>query len=101
MFFFAGVLRMMTEMFLPHISLEDLEQTFFSKVLPKVGQLQLTVELSVSPVLEPAWNAVILLLRLHNVIILWDTKIEIEILPFKSFHSVVLNCFCDCSHSLQ
>ncbi|XP_071421956.1 FIGNL1-interacting regulator of recombination and mitosis isoform X2 [Pithys albifrons albifrons] len=28
----------MTEMFLPHISLEDLEQTFFSKVLPKTLQ---------------------------------------------------------------
>lgn len=33
---FAGVLRIMTEMFLPHISLADVEQTFFSKVLPKV-----------------------------------------------------------------
>lgn len=54
MFFFAGVLRILTEMFLPHISLEDVEQIFFSKVLPKVGQLLLTVELSVSPVLEPA-----------------------------------------------
>uniref|UniRef100_A0A8C5UIS6 Uncharacterized protein n=1 Tax=Malurus cyaneus samueli TaxID=2593467 RepID=A0A8C5UIS6_9PASS len=38
MFFFAGVLRILTEMFLPHISLEDLEQTFFSKVLPKTLQ---------------------------------------------------------------
>lgn len=54
-------------MFLPHISLEDMEQVFFSKVLPKVGQLQLTVELSVSPVLEPAWIAVILLLGLHSI----------------------------------
>ncbi|XP_032553135.1 uncharacterized protein C1orf112 homolog [Chiroxiphia lanceolata] len=33
------VLRILTEMFLPHISLEDLEQTFFSKVLPKTLQL--------------------------------------------------------------
>lgn len=33
---FPGVLRILTEMFLPHISLADLEQTFFSKVLPKV-----------------------------------------------------------------
>ncbi|XP_032923248.1 uncharacterized protein C1orf112 homolog isoform X2 [Catharus ustulatus] len=32
------VLRILTEMFLPHISLEDLEQTFFSKVLPKTLQ---------------------------------------------------------------
>ncbi|KAF4799807.1 hypothetical protein TURU_050689 [Turdus rufiventris] len=31
----GGVLRILTEMFLPHISLEDLEETFFSKVLPK------------------------------------------------------------------
>ncbi|RMC08278.1 hypothetical protein DUI87_14519 [Hirundo rustica rustica] len=29
------VLRILTEMFLPHISLEDVEQIFFSKVLPK------------------------------------------------------------------
>uniref|UniRef100_A0A8C3TPZ4 Uncharacterized protein n=1 Tax=Catharus ustulatus TaxID=91951 RepID=A0A8C3TPZ4_CATUS len=34
----GGVLRILTEMFLPHISLEDLEQTFFSKVLPKTLQ---------------------------------------------------------------
>ncbi|XP_061201492.1 FIGNL1-interacting regulator of recombination and mitosis [Neopsephotus bourkii] len=33
------VLRILTEMFLPHISLADLEQTFFSKVLPKTLQL--------------------------------------------------------------
>ncbi|XP_074454886.1 FIGNL1-interacting regulator of recombination and mitosis isoform X1 [Larus michahellis] len=33
------VLRILTEMFLPHISLTDLEQTFFSKVLPKTLQL--------------------------------------------------------------
>ncbi|KAI1236512.1 hypothetical protein IHE44_0014762, partial [Lamprotornis superbus] len=32
------VLRILTEMFLPHISLEDLEETFFSKVLPKTLQ---------------------------------------------------------------
>lgn len=60
MFCFAGVLRILTEMFLPHISLADLEQTFFSKVLPKVRQLQLNVEFSVSQVLQPAQNAVIL-----------------------------------------
>ncbi|KAK2543126.1 hypothetical protein Q9966_002935 [Columba livia] len=29
------VLRILTEMFLPHISIADLEETFFSKVLPK------------------------------------------------------------------
>uniref|UniRef100_A0A8C4U8P6 Chromosome 1 open reading frame 112 n=1 Tax=Falco tinnunculus TaxID=100819 RepID=A0A8C4U8P6_FALTI len=33
------VLRILTEMFLPHISLADLEETFFSKVLPKTLQL--------------------------------------------------------------
>ncbi|XP_051480876.1 uncharacterized protein C1orf112 homolog isoform X1 [Apus apus] len=33
------VLRILTEMFLPHISLTDLEQAFFSKVLPKTLQL--------------------------------------------------------------
>ncbi|XP_069645906.1 FIGNL1-interacting regulator of recombination and mitosis [Haliaeetus albicilla] len=33
------VLRILTEMFLPHISLADLEQTFFSKVLPKTLQV--------------------------------------------------------------
>ncbi|XP_067997619.1 FIGNL1-interacting regulator of recombination and mitosis [Melanerpes formicivorus] len=33
------VLRILTEMFLPHISLTDLEQTFFSKVLPKTLQI--------------------------------------------------------------
>uniref|UniRef100_A0A8C3JNN3 Chromosome 1 open reading frame 112 n=1 Tax=Calidris pygmaea TaxID=425635 RepID=A0A8C3JNN3_9CHAR len=33
------VLRILTEMFLPHISLADLEQMFFSKVLPKTLQL--------------------------------------------------------------
>ncbi|KFP21338.1 Uncharacterized protein C1orf112 [Egretta garzetta] len=33
------VLRILIEMFLPHISLADLEQTFFSKVLPKTLQL--------------------------------------------------------------
>uniref|UniRef100_A0A8C6YM69 Uncharacterized protein n=1 Tax=Nothoprocta perdicaria TaxID=30464 RepID=A0A8C6YM69_NOTPE len=33
------VFRILTEMFLPHISLADLEQTFFSKVLPKTLQL--------------------------------------------------------------
>ncbi|XP_008493996.2 uncharacterized protein C1orf112 homolog isoform X2 [Calypte anna] len=33
------VLRILTEMFLPHISLADLEQAFFSKVLPKTLQL--------------------------------------------------------------
>ncbi|XP_009869825.1 PREDICTED: uncharacterized protein C1orf112 homolog [Apaloderma vittatum] len=32
------VLRILTEMFLPHISLADLEQAFFSKVLPKTLQ---------------------------------------------------------------
>ncbi|OXB84251.1 UNVERIFIED_CONTAM: hypothetical protein H355_007134 [Colinus virginianus] len=44
----AGVLRILTEMFLPHISLADLEQTFFSKVLPKTLQLydKLMYELS-------------------------------------------------------
>ncbi|POI32630.1 hypothetical protein CIB84_003618, partial [Bambusicola thoracicus] len=42
------VLRILTEMFLPHISLGDLEQTFFSKVLPKTLQLydKLMYELS-------------------------------------------------------
>uniref|UniRef100_A0A674ISU6 Uncharacterized protein n=1 Tax=Terrapene triunguis TaxID=2587831 RepID=A0A674ISU6_9SAUR len=34
-----GVLRILTEMFLPHINLSELEQTFFSKVLPKAIQL--------------------------------------------------------------
>lgn len=52
MFCFAGVLRILTEMFLPHISLGDLEQTFFSKVLPKVCHLQLNVTFSVSTVLK-------------------------------------------------
>ncbi|XP_030429595.1 uncharacterized protein C1orf112 homolog isoform X5 [Gopherus evgoodei] len=33
------VLRILTEMFLPHINLSELEQTFFSKVLPKAIQL--------------------------------------------------------------
>ncbi|KFO75386.1 Uncharacterized protein C1orf112, partial [Cuculus canorus] len=33
------VLKILTDMFLPHISLADLEQTFFSKVLPKTVQL--------------------------------------------------------------
>ncbi|XP_008944014.1 PREDICTED: uncharacterized protein C1orf112 homolog [Merops nubicus] len=33
------VLRILTEMFLPHISLADLEETFFAKVLPKTLQL--------------------------------------------------------------
>uniref|UniRef100_A0A8C8R7U3 Chromosome 1 open reading frame 112 n=1 Tax=Pelusios castaneus TaxID=367368 RepID=A0A8C8R7U3_9SAUR len=33
------VLRVLTEMFLPHISLSELEETFFSKVLPKAIQL--------------------------------------------------------------
>nr|XP_014126214.1 uncharacterized protein C1orf112 homolog [Zonotrichia albicollis] len=32
------ILRILTEMFLPHISLEDVEQSFFSKVLPKTLQ---------------------------------------------------------------
>ncbi|XP_041275978.1 uncharacterized protein C1orf112 homolog isoform X2 [Onychostruthus taczanowskii] len=32
------ILRILTEMFLPHISLEDVEQIFFSKVLPKTLQ---------------------------------------------------------------
>ncbi|XP_065697803.2 FIGNL1-interacting regulator of recombination and mitosis [Patagioenas fasciata] len=32
------VLRILTEMFLPHISIADLEETFFSKVLPKTLQ---------------------------------------------------------------
>uniref|UniRef100_A0A8C3BG07 Chromosome 1 open reading frame 112 n=1 Tax=Cairina moschata TaxID=8855 RepID=A0A8C3BG07_CAIMO len=43
------VLRIMTEMFLPHISLADVEQTFFSKVLPKTLQLydNLMYELSI------------------------------------------------------
>lgn len=52
MFCFAGVLRILTEMFLPHISLGDLEETFFSKVLPKVCHLQLNVTFSVSTVLK-------------------------------------------------
>ncbi|XP_068547241.1 FIGNL1-interacting regulator of recombination and mitosis isoform X1 [Anas acuta] len=43
------VLRIMTEMFLPHINLADVEQTFFSKVLPKTLQLydSLMYELSI------------------------------------------------------
>ncbi|OWK60927.1 Uncharacterized protein C1orf112 [Lonchura striata] len=32
------ILKILTEMFLPHISLEDVEQVFFSKVLPKTLQ---------------------------------------------------------------
>ncbi|XP_048801565.1 uncharacterized protein C1orf112 homolog isoform X1 [Lagopus muta] len=42
------VLRILTEMFLPHISLGDLEETFFSKVLPKTLRLydKLMYELS-------------------------------------------------------
>ncbi|XP_039586145.1 uncharacterized protein C1orf112 homolog isoform X3 [Passer montanus] len=32
------ILRILTEMFLPHISLEDVEEIFFSKVLPKTLQ---------------------------------------------------------------
>ncbi|XP_054240038.1 uncharacterized protein C1orf112 homolog [Indicator indicator] len=33
------VLRILTEMFMPHIGLTDLEETFFSKVLPKTLQV--------------------------------------------------------------
>ncbi|XP_019357445.1 PREDICTED: uncharacterized protein C1orf112 homolog isoform X1 [Gavialis gangeticus] len=36
---FVRVLRILTDMFLPHIDLSELEQTFFSKVLPKAIQL--------------------------------------------------------------
>uniref|UniRef100_A0A8C2UEQ9 FIGNL1 interacting regulator of recombination and mitosis n=1 Tax=Coturnix japonica TaxID=93934 RepID=A0A8C2UEQ9_COTJA len=50
--FLRGVLRILTEMFLPHISLGDLEQTFFSKVLPKVCHLQLNATFPISAILK-------------------------------------------------
>ncbi|XP_078542851.1 FIGNL1-interacting regulator of recombination and mitosis isoform X5 [Lissotriton helveticus] len=34
-----GVLRILTQMFLPHISLSELEQNFFSQVIPKAVKL--------------------------------------------------------------
>lgn len=37
-------------------------------------------------------------LRSHNISIVLDTKLKI--LPFESFNSFMLDCFCDCSHSL-
>lgn len=38
----------------------------------------------------------------HNIVIVLDTKVEVNILRFKSLTVfVLLDCFCDCYRSLQ
>lgn len=41
----AGILKIITEMFLPHIGLSELEEECFSKILPKVNNMLNTCRL--------------------------------------------------------
>lgn len=47
----VGILKIITEMFLPHISLSELENECFSKILPKVNMASTYLPYLIIPVI--------------------------------------------------
>lgn len=80
----TGVLKVVTEMFLPHIELSELEKECFSKILPKVSILS-----NSRCVLSQQYKLVCLLLQPRSDLMKWKADIVLRI---DRLHCLVMKC---------